>query len=84
MAQREAETLREQLSSANKSLQLATQIQKAPDVVRENIYWLLQVSDIPAVQFFQFMLTPIKIPVQNNVLTEMELCSFGIAVLLDF
>jgi len=38
VAQREAETLREQLSSANKSLQLATQIQKAPDVVRENIY----------------------------------------------
>ncbi|XP_064893165.1 homeobox protein cut-like 1 isoform X17 [Columba livia] len=32
VAQREAETLREQLSSANKSLQLATQIQKAPDV----------------------------------------------------
>lgn len=35
VAQREAESLREQLSSANKSLQLATQIQKAPDVVRE-------------------------------------------------
>lgn len=33
MAQREAETLREQLSSANHSLQLASQIQKAPDVV---------------------------------------------------
>ncbi|XP_053130770.1 protein CASP isoform X5 [Hemicordylus capensis] len=32
IAQREAESLREQLSSANKSLQLATQIQKAPDV----------------------------------------------------
>nr|XP_033777487.1 homeobox protein cut-like 1 isoform X2 [Geotrypetes seraphini] len=32
VAQREAETLKEQLSSANKSLQLATQIQKAPDV----------------------------------------------------
>nr|XP_034994782.1 homeobox protein cut-like 1 isoform X7 [Zootoca vivipara] len=32
VAQREAESLREQLSSANKSLQLATQIQKAPDV----------------------------------------------------
>ncbi|XP_038669502.1 homeobox protein cut-like 1 isoform X7 [Scyliorhinus canicula] len=32
VVQREAETLREQLSSANKSLQLATQIQKAPDV----------------------------------------------------
>ncbi|XP_027717637.1 protein CASP isoform X1 [Vombatus ursinus] len=32
VAQREAETLREQLSSAHKSLQLATQIQKAPDV----------------------------------------------------
>ncbi|XP_062816125.1 protein CASP isoform X6 [Anolis carolinensis] len=32
VAQREAEALREQLSSANKSLQLATQIQKAPDV----------------------------------------------------
>uniref|UniRef100_A0A2K5RPQ2 Homeobox protein cut-like n=1 Tax=Cebus imitator TaxID=2715852 RepID=A0A2K5RPQ2_CEBIM len=30
--QREAETLREQLSSANHSLQLASQIQKAPDV----------------------------------------------------
>uniref|UniRef100_A0A8C4WFS2 Homeobox protein cut-like n=1 Tax=Gopherus evgoodei TaxID=1825980 RepID=A0A8C4WFS2_9SAUR len=35
VAQREAETLREQLSSANKSLQLATQIQKAPDVAIE-------------------------------------------------
>lgn len=33
VAQREAETLREQLSSANHSLQLASQIQKAPDVV---------------------------------------------------
>ncbi|XP_063002788.1 homeobox protein cut-like 1 isoform X2 [Elgaria multicarinata webbii] len=32
VAQREAESLKEQLSSANKSLQLATQIQKAPDV----------------------------------------------------
>ncbi|XP_066490915.1 protein CASP isoform X1 [Tiliqua scincoides] len=32
VAEREAESLREQLSSANKSLQLATQIQKAPDV----------------------------------------------------
>ncbi|XP_037671306.1 protein CASP isoform X7 [Choloepus didactylus] len=32
VAQREAETLREQLSSANRSLQLASQIQKAPDV----------------------------------------------------
>ncbi|XP_060612974.2 protein CASP isoform X9 [Anolis sagrei] len=32
VAQREAESLREQLASANKSLQLATQIQKAPDV----------------------------------------------------
>ncbi|XP_039770393.1 homeobox protein cut-like 1 isoform X2 [Ornithorhynchus anatinus] len=32
VAQREAEALREQLFSANKSLQLATQIQKAPDV----------------------------------------------------
>ncbi|TSN21155.1 Homeobox protein cut-like 1 [Bagarius yarrelli] len=32
-AEREAETLREQLTSANKSLQLATQIQKAPDTV---------------------------------------------------
>ncbi|XP_052609982.1 homeobox protein cut-like 1 isoform X1 [Peromyscus californicus insignis] len=31
-AQREAETLREKLSSANHSLQLASQIQKAPDV----------------------------------------------------
>ncbi|KAI1893709.1 hypothetical protein AGOR_G00126480 [Albula goreensis] len=31
-AAREAETLREQLTSANKSLQLATQIQKAPDM----------------------------------------------------
>nr|XP_015223100.1 PREDICTED: protein CASP isoform X7 [Lepisosteus oculatus] len=31
-AEREAEALREQLTSANKSLQLATQIQKAPDV----------------------------------------------------
>ncbi|KPP69651.1 hypothetical protein Z043_111583 [Scleropages formosus] len=31
-AEREAETLREQLTSANKSLQLATQIQKAPDM----------------------------------------------------
>ncbi|XP_039612520.1 cut-like homeobox 1b isoform X6 [Polypterus senegalus] len=31
-AEREAETLREQLTSANKSLQLANQIQKAPDV----------------------------------------------------
>ncbi|XP_027717646.1 protein CASP isoform X9 [Vombatus ursinus] len=35
VAQREAETLREQLSSAHKSLQLATQIQKAPDVAIE-------------------------------------------------
>uniref|UniRef100_A0A8D2LQR3 Homeobox protein cut-like n=1 Tax=Varanus komodoensis TaxID=61221 RepID=A0A8D2LQR3_VARKO len=35
VAQREAESLREQLSSANKSLQLATQIQKAPDVALE-------------------------------------------------
>uniref|UniRef100_A0A2K5RP93 Protein CASP n=1 Tax=Cebus imitator TaxID=2715852 RepID=A0A2K5RP93_CEBIM len=33
--QREAETLREQLSSANHSLQLASQIQKAPDVAIE-------------------------------------------------
>ena len=33
MAQREVETLREQLLSANHSLQLASQIQKAPDVV---------------------------------------------------
>lgn len=33
VAQREAETLREQLSSANHSLQLASQIQKTPDVV---------------------------------------------------
>ncbi|XP_073648075.1 homeobox protein cut-like 1 isoform X4 [Tursiops truncatus] len=32
VAQREAETLREQLLSANHSLQLASQIQKAPDV----------------------------------------------------
>ncbi|XP_075421020.1 homeobox protein cut-like 1 isoform X3 [Tenrec ecaudatus] len=32
VAQREADTLREQLSSANHSLQLASQIQKAPDV----------------------------------------------------
>ncbi|MGH0149609.1 UNVERIFIED_CONTAM: hypothetical protein FKN15_048994 [Acipenser sinensis] len=32
VAEREAEGLREQLTSANKSLQLATQIQKAPDV----------------------------------------------------
>lgn len=32
VAQREAESLKEQLLSANKSLQLATQIQKAPDV----------------------------------------------------
>ncbi|XP_060115645.1 homeobox protein cut-like 1 isoform X5 [Heteronotia binoei] len=32
VAQREAESLREQLSSANNSLHLATQIQKAPDV----------------------------------------------------
>ncbi|XP_077634081.1 protein CASP [Crocuta crocuta] len=32
VAQREAETLRGQLSSANHSLQLASQIQKAPDV----------------------------------------------------
>nr|XP_021507164.1 protein CASP isoform X5 [Meriones unguiculatus] len=32
VAQREAETLREQLSSANHSLQLASKIQKAPDV----------------------------------------------------
>ncbi|KAL4647659.1 protein CASP isoform X3 [Arapaima gigas] len=31
-AEREANTLREQLTSANKSLQLATQIQKAPDM----------------------------------------------------
>uniref|UniRef100_A0A667XC97 Homeobox protein cut-like n=1 Tax=Myripristis murdjan TaxID=586833 RepID=A0A667XC97_9TELE len=31
-AQREADALREQLTSANKSLQLATQIQKAPDM----------------------------------------------------
>ncbi|NP_001392015.1 protein CASP isoform n [Mus musculus] len=34
VAQREAETLREQLSSANHSLQLASQIQKAPDVLQ--------------------------------------------------
>ncbi|XP_052609989.1 protein CASP isoform X8 [Peromyscus californicus insignis] len=34
-AQREAETLREKLSSANHSLQLASQIQKAPDVAIE-------------------------------------------------
>lgn len=84
MAQREAETLREQLSSANKSLQLATQIQKAPDVVRENIYRLLQVSDIPALRLFQFMLAAIKIPVWSHILAEMELCSFGIAVWLMF
>nr|XP_046180150.1 homeobox protein cut-like 1 isoform X2 [Oncorhynchus gorbuscha] len=32
VAEREAEALREQLSSSNKSLQLATQIQKAPDM----------------------------------------------------
>ncbi|KAM5229286.1 homeobox protein cut-like 1 isoform 6-T6 [Ctenodactylus gundi] len=32
VAQREAETLREQLSSANNSLQLASQVQKAPDM----------------------------------------------------
>ncbi|XP_071184616.1 homeobox protein cut-like 1 isoform X8 [Salvelinus alpinus] len=32
VAEREAEALREQLTSANKSLQLATQIQKAPDM----------------------------------------------------
>nr|XP_029527079.1 homeobox protein cut-like 1 isoform X5 [Oncorhynchus nerka] len=32
VAEREAEALREQLSSSNKSLQLATQIQKAPDL----------------------------------------------------
>uniref|UniRef100_A0A3P8Y6C6 Homeobox protein cut-like n=1 Tax=Esox lucius TaxID=8010 RepID=A0A3P8Y6C6_ESOLU len=32
VAEKEAEALREQLSSANKSLQLATQIQKAPDM----------------------------------------------------
>ncbi|XP_076996969.1 homeobox protein cut-like 1 isoform X3 [Tamandua tetradactyla] len=35
VAQREAEALREQLSSANHSLQLASQIQKAPDVAIE-------------------------------------------------
>ncbi|XP_075421027.1 protein CASP isoform X9 [Tenrec ecaudatus] len=35
VAQREADTLREQLSSANHSLQLASQIQKAPDVAIE-------------------------------------------------
>ncbi|XP_062947654.1 homeobox protein cut-like 1 isoform X5 [Cynocephalus volans] len=35
VAQREAETLKEQLSSANHSLQLASQIQKAPDVAIE-------------------------------------------------
>ncbi|XP_057621865.1 protein CASP isoform X6 [Chionomys nivalis] len=35
VAQREAETLREQLSSASHSLQLASQIQKAPDVAME-------------------------------------------------
>ncbi|XP_048224699.1 homeobox protein cut-like 1 isoform X10 [Perognathus longimembris pacificus] len=35
VAQREAESLREQLSSANHSLQLASQIQKAPDVAIE-------------------------------------------------
>ncbi|XP_021507167.1 protein CASP isoform X10 [Meriones unguiculatus] len=35
VAQREAETLREQLSSANHSLQLASKIQKAPDVATE-------------------------------------------------
>ncbi|XP_032460835.1 protein CASP isoform X9 [Phocoena sinus] len=35
VAQREAETLREQLLSANHSLQLASQIQKAPDVAIE-------------------------------------------------
>uniref|UniRef100_A0ABK0LWE7 Protein CASP n=1 Tax=Rattus norvegicus TaxID=10116 RepID=A0ABK0LWE7_RAT len=35
VAQREAETLGEQLSSANHSLQLASQIQKAPDVAIE-------------------------------------------------
>ena len=39
MAQREAETLREQLSSANHSLQLASQIQKAPDVVGSPAPW---------------------------------------------
>lgn len=37
VAQREAETLREQLSSANHSLQLASQIQKAPDVVGSHV-----------------------------------------------
>ncbi|KAM5229287.1 homeobox protein cut-like 1 isoform 7-T7 [Ctenodactylus gundi] len=35
VAQREAETLREQLSSANNSLQLASQVQKAPDMAIE-------------------------------------------------
>lgn len=39
VAQREAETLREQLSSANHSLQLASQIQKAPDVVGSPALW---------------------------------------------
>lgn len=84
MAQREAETLREQLSSANKSLQLATQIQKAPDVVRENIYWLLQVSDIPALQLLQFMPTAIKIAVWSHILTKREWCSCGIVVGFSF
>lgn len=84
MAQREAETLREQLSSANKSLQLATQIQKAPDVVRENIYWLLQVSDIPAVQLLQFMPTAIKTAVWSHVLTVREGGSLGIVVGFSF
>lgn len=84
MAQREAETLREQLSSANKSLQLATQIQKAPDVVRENIYWLLQVSDIPALQLLQFMPTAIKTAVWSHILTKREWCSCGIVVGFSF
>uniref|UniRef100_A0A8C9WPZ3 Protein CASP n=1 Tax=Scleropages formosus TaxID=113540 RepID=A0A8C9WPZ3_SCLFO len=35
VAEREASTLREQLTSANKSLQLATQIQKAPNMAME-------------------------------------------------
>lgn len=40
-AEREAESLREQLTSANKSLQLATQIQTAPDMVPASITSLL-------------------------------------------
>lgn len=48
MAQREAETLREQLSSANHSLQLASQIQKAPDVVGSRALWGLCLPGICA------------------------------------